>query len=547
MKKILSLVLALALMISALVITTASAEDEGIVDGKFTETRHITVEIFNRQNDGGSDPTNNVWTDWIKKQMLDLYNIEVEFKSVNRTPENELIGPLLADHDAADISYTYNAGAIETYAAMIDSDGNPGIIDLAPLVEKYKDYLGDLIALEGSEADVYYSQDPVTGSLWYFEGIRAETSRITTFIRKDWLDKLEMALPTTTEEFEKCLIAFRDNAELLLGENADKMIPYTTSTDIGWRNDLLSSSKVADDISDEALFVYGFDDRHMLYPGYKEGIRVLNKWYNDGLVWKDFALHNGDTVEDDNMKAGYVGAFQHNWDYPFRNGEDSINANLARNVGEDAMFVACDCFEDDAGVTRKFLGARVGSDRKIFLPATNKEPLASLIYINFISKPEVIKYLQVGEEGINHTLHDDGAYEILKVTGENIQNSGQNIDYTITCNGLYLGEATGPSTALNYPGIPADVVMKANEFGKNNGRYPKKFSVGVIEEETELGASLNSKRDEVMTKAVVASVEDFDKVWDEMMGDYLNMGGQDIIDARIQKLQEIYGITFTAE
>ena len=544
MKKILALVLALALMLSALVIVTASAEEDGFVDGKFTETRHITVEIFNRQNDGGSDPTNNVWTDWIKQQMLEQYNIEVEFKSVNRTPENELIGPLLADHDAPDISYTYNNGAIETYATMIDADGNPGIIDLAPLVEKYKDYLGDLYALEGSEADVFYSKDPITGSLWYFEGIRAETARITTFIRKDWCDKLGLALPTTEEEFYNCLVAFRDNAETLLGENADKMIPYTTSTDVGWRNDLLSSSKVAHDISDEALFVYGFDDRHMLYPGYKEGIRVLNKWYNEGLIWKDFALHNGDTVEDDNMKAGYVGAFQHNWDYPFRNGEDSINANLSRNVGEDAMFVAVDCFQDDSGETRKFLGARVGSDRKIFLPATNKEPLASLIYINFISKPETIKYLQLGVEGETYILHEDGACEIVNVTGDWIRNSGQNIDYTITCNGLYLGEATGPSTALNYPGIPADVVMKANEFGKNNGRYPKKFSVGVIEEETELGGSLNSKRDEVMTKAVVASVEDFDKVWDELMSDYMNMGGQDIIDARIQKLQEVYGITF---
>lgn len=52
----------------------------------------------------------------------------------------------------------------------------------------------------------------------------------------------------------------------------------------------------------------------------------MSKWYNQGLLWDNFALYgSGDTTEDDMMKAGYAGAFTHNWDYPFRNGDDSIN------------------------------------------------------------------------------------------------------------------------------------------------------------------------------------------------------------------------------
>ena len=543
MKKILALVLALAL-IATLGITSAFAADDGFVDGKFTETRKITVEIYNRNNDGGTDPTNNVWTEYIKKGMLEKYNVEVEFVSVGRWTETDDINNLLAAHEAPDVSYTYGGNIVISYANMIDENGNPGVIDLAPYLEEYKEYTANIVALLGGEDNLYYDKDPVTGNVWMIEGVRADTSRITTFIRKDWCDKLGLALPTTLEEFHNCLVAFRDNAETLLGADADKMIPYTTSTDIGWRNDLLSVSKVADAIDDETLFVYGYDDRHLLYPGYKEGIRVLNAWYNEGLVWKDFGLYNDSTVEDDNMKAGYVGAFMHNWDYPFRNGEDCINLNLQRNVGEDAMFVPIDCFQNDAGVTRKFMGAAVGSDRKIFFPSTNKEPLASLLYVNFISDPEVIKYLQTGKEGENFILHDDGAYEILPATGEWVKNSGNNIDYTMTCNGLYLGEATGVSTALSYPGIPAEIVIQANEFGKNNGRYPAHYNVGTIESETEVGSSLTEKRDELLTKAVTASVEEFDSVYDSYMEEYLNNGGQEIIDERIEKLAEIYGINF---
>jgi putative aldouronate transport system substrate-binding protein len=531
MKRFLSLVLVLAL-VAAMGISTAFAADDGFVDGKFTDTRHITVEIYNRNNDGGSDPTNNVWTDYIKKGMLEKYNVEVEFVSVGRWTEVDDINNLLATGEAPDVCVTYSYPTIQTFAGM------GGVVDLAPILTEYKDQLTDLWDLLG-DYNIYYDQDPATGSVWAIEAVLAESSRINTFIRKDWLDKLGLALPTTEEEFYNCLVAFRDNAETLLGADADKMVPYSTSTDIGWRNDLLSISKVAEDIDDPTLYVYGYDDRHMLYPGYKEGIRVLNKWYNEGLVWKDFGLYTDSTDEDNMMKAGYVGAFQHNWDYPFRNGDDSIEANLKRNVGEDAIFVAVDCFKNDAGITRKFLADRV--DRKVFFPATNDEPLASMLYVNFISNAETIKYLQTGKEGENYNLTADGAYEILPAVGEWVKNSGNNIDYTITVNGLYLGDATQATTALSYPGVPADVVIEANRIGKENGRIAKKYTCGDIEAETDVGTSLTSKRDALLTQAVTAPVDQFDAVYDAGMADYLASGGQAIIDERAEKLLAVYG------
>ena len=542
MKKILALVLALA-MIATLGITSAFAEDD-FVDGKFTTPHKITVEIFERPNDGNSDVTSNPFATYIKEGMLERYNVEVEFKPEGRWDEANDIPNLLADGKAADVSYTYNSGAVIAYSAMTDANGNPGIIDLTPYLEQYKDQLGDLIALLGGEEYLYYDKDPQSGATYMIEAIKPDLARITTFIRKDWLDALELAVPTTEKEFYNCLVAFRDNAEKLLGADASKMVPYSTSTDIGWRNDLLSISKVPEDITDEALFVYGYDDRHLLYPGYKEGIRVLNKWYNEGLVWKDFGEHTDATDEDNMMKAGYVGAFMHNWDYPYRNGEDSIANNLKRNVGENAEYIPIDCFKNDAGITRKYVGSPVGSDRKVFLPSTNKEVLASLLYINFISSQDVITFLQTGKEGVNYELTPEGAYKNLGATGEWIMNSGMNIDYTMTLNGYHLGDATDATRALAYPGIEPEMVTLANEYGYSNYRIAKHFNVGVVESETEVGGSLTSKRDELLTKAVTASVEDFDKVYDQYMADYMSIGGEDIINERIEKLQEIYGITF---
>ena len=541
MKRILALVLALA-MLATLGISTAFAADEGFVDGKFTETRHITVEVFQRPNDGNSDPTNNPYANYIKNGMLEKYNVEVEFVPVGRWTEVDDLNNLLATGKAPDVSYTYSAPTINTYAAM-EVNGQPGVIDLAPYLDEYKDLLGNLIGRVGGEENLYYEKDPVTGSVWMLEGALAENARINTFIRKDWLDKLGLALPTTEEEFYNALVAFRDNAELLLGDDAAKMIPYSTSTDVGWRNDLLSISKVPDDVSDETLFVYGYDDRHMLYPGYKEGIRVLNKWYNEGLIWKDFGQYNDSTEEDNNMKAGFVGAFMHNWDYPFRGEADSIESNLAR-ISPDAVYVAVDCFKNDAGITRKYLSALVGGDRKIFLPSTNTEPLASLLYLDFISSQDTIFFLQAGEKDNTYTEDENGVITLINVTGDWVRNSPNNIDYTMTNNGLILGEA---STYGSYPGTPADVVEGALKAAKENARIAKHFNVGSIEAEQDVGTSLNEKRNAFLTQAIVASVEDFDKVFDEGMEDYMISGGEDIINERIEKLEAIYGITYEKE
>ena len=105
MKRIVSLVLALAMVLSLCIFTTASADD-GFVDGKFTKTRHITVEVYNRYNDGGSDPTNSVYAQYIKQGMLDKYNVDVELVSVGRWTEVDDLNNLLATGDAPDVCVT---------------------------------------------------------------------------------------------------------------------------------------------------------------------------------------------------------------------------------------------------------------------------------------------------------------------------------------------------------------------------------------------------------------------------------------------------------
>lgn len=514
------------------VVEVSQAEFE---NGRFTETRHIRVEIYDRGNDGGSDPTNNKYTEYIKKGMLEDHNVEVEFVKVPRWTEVDDINNLLAAGTAPDICVTYSYPTIQTYADM------GGVIDLSGYVNQYKDELPNLWNWLG-DTNINWDRDPVTGKLWAIEAKLATSNRVVTFVRQDWLDKLNMKAPTTKQEFEDMLVAFRDNAATLLGADADKMIPYSVSYDVGWRAATLIESFIDPEISDKEFYINGFDDRKLTQNGTKEAVRLLNKWYNMGLMWDDFALYgSGDTTEDSMMKAGYVGAFTHNWDYPFRNGEDSINANLQRQVGADAKFVAIDCFEDKNGGHTKFVPGPI--DRKIFFPSTNTEPLASMLYLDWISAPEHIKYLQIGDEGVTHNVLEGGAIQTVAATGDAIMNSGMNIDYTITCNGLNLGDAklTSLSKAYTYAANEPALVQQADKIAGTDLRVGKNVNVGAIEAEAGVGDTLSAKRDQTYDNAVVASPDQFDAVWDEYISDYLSAGGQDIMDERAEKWEKFFG------
>ena len=507
-----------------------------IVDGKFTETRKITVEIYDRGNDGGSPPEDNFYTDYIKEGMLRDHNVEVEFVPVGRWTEVDEINNLLAANTAPDICVTYSYPTIQTYANM------GGVLDLAPHLEKNKDMLTNLWDLLKDE-NIYYDLDPEKGTLWALEARLYHNMRINTFVREDWLKKLNIPEPTTTEEFESMLKAFRDNASTLLGKDADKMIPFSISFDVGWRADNLMASFFPDDMPEEEMYVNGFDDRHLLFPGYKEGVRVLNKWYNDNLIWKDFYLYGkGDSTEDNLMKAGYVGAFIHNWDYPYRNGDEGIHANLQKLVGPDAAYIAVDPFVNEAGKHTKFVGSTV--DRKVFFPSTNDEPLASLLYLDWISTLENRKFLQIGEEGATHEAQSDGTIKLIATPSGDpkIMNSPNNIDYTITINGLDLGDAdlNIKSIALGYGGVDSRFIEKANADAKNDGKMTPTVHVGEIKAEEGMGAALPEKRDTFLNQSIRATPDQFDATFDAGLQDYLSSGGQAIIDERKAAYEKYY-------
>ena len=167
-----------------------AAEATGeLVDGKFPETKHITVEVYDRGNDGGTDPTNNMYTEYIKKGMLEDHNVEVEFVSVPRWTETDEINNLLAAGTAPDICLTYSYPTIQTYANM------GGVTDLKPLCfdlnarEKYETYFQAFFSEEGDWTQFVSLRDKRAGSTSYQRTTAQMVQTVTVTVQRAELKK----------------------------------------------------------------------------------------------------------------------------------------------------------------------------------------------------------------------------------------------------------------------------------------------------------------------------------------------------------------------
>jgi putative aldouronate transport system substrate-binding protein len=524
-KQIACLVL-LPLFIAAALISSCRKQDPSHGSGK---TVSITVEVFDRGTDGGkTDPTDNVWTDWIKKKVLEDENISVTFVPVPRTEETRTINNMMAAGSAPDICYSYSTEMITNFGEL------GGLVDLAPYVDTlladYKAFLGMDPGVPGEHL-IYRARDLQTGKLYMIPGRYMYTASQNLFIRKDWLDKLGLPLPSTKEEFYDALAAFKEKDPGGVGKN--RVIPFTMSTDVRWTAGVIVDPFIDPYLSNKERWINTVIDRYILLPGYKEGFRFLNKMYNNGLIDPDFPLYKTDDPLNNLLKSGAAGSFAHNWDQIYRD-NTRILEDLQKNV-PGAELVPIDAIQGIDGLTHK--RGSPATSMFWFIPSSAKNPQAAIRYANWLSRFENYNFLQIGQEGVNHEMVN-GVPSIKPVTGPWIQNSAGNGDYAFNLNGYDLGDpGLNAQVLANSYAWPPEVIINAYRISSITDspipHIPVKLLAAIPFQQT-----LTDKALGLYTDAVRANPDHFDRVWDSGVKDWLTSGAQDVIDERRAKYVE---------
>jgi putative aldouronate transport system substrate-binding protein len=479
----------------------------------------IRVEIFDRGTDGGrSLAYNNAWTNWIKEKVKRDLNIDVEFVPVGRWSEDTDIVNLMASGSAPDLCYTYSSGMVANFRDQ------GGILDLSPYIDSH---LPDLKKLLGADPVftgkdfIYRNADQQTGRIYSIPSYRVALAQRNIFIRKDWLDKLGLPLPTNIQEFYRALVAFRDQDPGNVGRN--RVVPFAQNDDVQWGLANLINHHVNTNMSDRDRWVNDVHERYLLYPGYKEGVRLMNQWYNERLIYQDFPLMVTSDELYNQMKSGVVGAFCQNWDLPYRT-DYNINVELARNV-PGAEFVPIDITQNKQMMDKTGL--------QIFIPSFSRNPEGALRYLNWLAKPENYQYLQVGEQGRNHTIVNGVPNIIARPAGDPwFQNSAQNIDYTMPMNGVEMGspELNARVLALSYSNIPSATIENAYMIATRNARAPvvTQYTTTV----NQYAQTLQDKAKALLAQSIMARPADFDRIWDAGIADWLASGAQAVINER---------------
>lgn len=215
--------------------------------------------------------------------------VHIEFTEVSMMNASEQFSLMCAANDMKDILggtgsyYGSTAGAIEEEI----------IIDLAPYAQEY---MGNYLTILNDPQYEYYKEKAYNS-----EGQLAEINSISddfkptsgTQIRKDWLEALKLEVPETYEDWENVLTAFKDNygctnALLLSGvtQMTNLVAGYGTA---GAAEAAMGSSSAVNMYQIDGVIKNGYQD-----DGYRAYLTMMHRWYQEGLLSKDFITASSD-------------------------------------------------------------------------------------------------------------------------------------------------------------------------------------------------------------------------------------------------------------
>lgn len=465
----------------------------------------LKIEVFDRDTPG-YPADNNFWTRWCQQQFGNPNNIKLKYVPVQRLQEIDKLNILMASNDAPDIVFTYDLFTVYNYVRY------GGLTDLkAPLRSQGKNlqkYLSPAVLKEGI----------FNGKQYAVPAKRVMYGALNGFIRKDWLDKLGLPVPKTTQEWYNTMKAFKEKDPGKLG---DRLIPFALMNDsqnIAWNSQLLLDSFKKKIRPDEAKYLPEWQ-----VPGFKDGIRFLNKMYHEGLISPEFALDKDGNMFKRDILQGRVGYFSSNFDEPYRI-TPGYNNELKKN-NPDAKFVPCDPFANSQGKHVKRVYGRNGF--YIMVPKSSRRVNEAIRYLDWMSQPEVLEFLQFGEKGTHYKELRDGVPVSILVDGEKRQTD----DIAIIVNGKDLGDPDKnmQAGASRCPGWEKEWVA-SYQMSISGEQYVK--PVFPIESEAKLKKSLYGKDSEIFTKSLTVAPAEFDKTYDALVQEYMKMGGKQVMDDR---------------
>ncbi|MBT9777468.1 extracellular solute-binding protein [Clostridium sp. MCC353] len=230
------------------------------------------------------------------KEMTERTGVEIEFLHPPTGQETEQFGLVLADGDLPDLMeynwlVSYPGGPQKAISDGVVQPLNDIIDQYCPNLKVYLQENPDIDRMIKTDEGQYYAFPMIRGE--------AETILIGPMMRGDWLEELNLEVPSTVEEWHTVLKTFKEKK----GASAPLSYAYTDRR-IGAANPIALANVISVDfyLGDDGNVHYG-----SIEEGYKNYLETFSAWYQEGLVDIDLVSLKKDQVAA-KVTSGQAGA-----------------------------------------------------------------------------------------------------------------------------------------------------------------------------------------------------------------------------------------------
>jgi putative aldouronate transport system substrate-binding protein len=260
--------------------------------------------------------TNNNWINGYEKDL----GIKVNYKwSVPSTQYDQKLNAQIASDDLPDI--------MQVSATQLKSLVDAGMVyDMTQVFNDYQSpFTREMMAADGGVA---LSQATFNDKLMALPNVGGnKDSASMLWIRQDWLDKLGLKAPTTTDELVALAKAFTENDPDGNGKADTFGIAMNNAIYTGGNSDMTGFFEGLG--VNPTAWIEGKDGKAefgLIQPQIKQGLSILAGMYKDGYMDKEFLTKDGSKVAED-IVAGKVGMLYGQHWLAFWPLQDSINQN----------------------------------------------------------------------------------------------------------------------------------------------------------------------------------------------------------------------------
>ncbi|WP_135550310.1 extracellular solute-binding protein [Paenibacillus cymbidii] len=328
----------------------------------------------------------------VAKVIEDRTGYKVQYDMLPQDDATSKLNLLISSGEPYD--YVLTGGDSATKALYSDYARRGALVDLGPLIDKYGPNLKASISQESWDAI------KVDGKIYAVPTRSIDFASNDLIIRQDWLDKLNLTMPTTVDEFITVLKTFKEKDP---GGNGDKNIPFT----IGGTTPLVANLSGAFGIPNNWNDVGGKLVPNPLNPAFEPYLVFMNELFKQKLLDQEFPVNKSATVLE-KFTSGRAGIIQINWaDAP------TIADALAKNQ-PNAKYTLVPPLKGKDG--KSGLSSNGGGlDRITFVPKSSKHPEDAIKLMNAKLEKDTFKLMTLGVEGKHYTFKDGVYSPILPI------------------------------------------------------------------------------------------------------------------------------------